>query len=196
MLRPATLSSMVLPRPSGPHAVGFVDYEWQPAASEHTSRPAACALVRLYYPAEGAFDAARCGRWVPSSDYLPSYGYYLRVPRLLSALAMRWLAGSVQQWAMEHAPPAPAPAALPVVLFSHGLGGLRTTYSTVCTDLASHGFLVAAIEHRYAVPPRLPADRGGGCGGCWAAPPASPRPSAAARAPGRLTRLVGTAAPP
>ena len=150
MFRSAALTSMVLPRPSGPHAVGFIDYEWRPPVSEHTTQPAACALVRLYYPAEGPFDATRCGKWIPSSDYLPSYGYYLRIPRLLSGLALRWLAGSVQQWAMENAPPAAAPAALPVVLFSHGLGGIRTTYSTICTDLASHGFLVAAIEHRYA----------------------------------------------
>ena len=37
---------------------------------------------------------------------------------------------------------------LPVVVFCHGLGGMRTTNSAVCCDLASHGFLVASIEHR------------------------------------------------
>ena len=37
---------------------------------------------------------------------------------------------------------------LPVVMFSHGTGGMRTSYSAVCCDLASHGYLVAAIEHR------------------------------------------------
>ena len=38
---------------------------------------------------------------------------------------------------------------LPVVMFSHGVSGMRTTYSATCCDLASHGYLVAAIEHRY-----------------------------------------------
>ena len=38
---------------------------------------------------------------------------------------------------------------LPVVMFSHGVAGMRTTYSAACCDLASHGYLVAAIEHRY-----------------------------------------------
>ncbi len=38
---------------------------------------------------------------------------------------------------------------LPVVVFSHGLGGMRTTNSAVCCDLASYGFLVASVEHRY-----------------------------------------------
>ena len=37
---------------------------------------------------------------------------------------------------------------LPVIMFSHGGAGMRTTYSATCCDLASHGYLVAAIEHR------------------------------------------------
>ena len=38
---------------------------------------------------------------------------------------------------------------LPVIMFSHGVAGMRTTYSAICCDLASHGYLVAAIEHRF-----------------------------------------------
>ena len=36
----------------------------------------------------------------------------------------------------------------PVAIFSHGLYGNRNAYSTLCGDLASHGFVVASIEHR------------------------------------------------
>jgi platelet-activating factor acetylhydrolase len=36
----------------------------------------------------------------------------------------------------------------PVVVFSHGLGGCMEMYSQLCTNMASHGFLVFALEHQ------------------------------------------------
>ena len=39
-------------------------------------------------------------------------------------------------------------AALPIVVFSHGLSAMRTIYSMVHCDLASHGYIVAAVEHK------------------------------------------------
>ena len=40
------------------------------------------------------------------------------------------------------------PSQFPVVIFSHGLAGNRLSYSQYCGELASHGIIVAAIEHR------------------------------------------------
>jgi len=36
---------------------------------------------------------------------------------------------------------------LPVILFSHGLGGNAEVYTALCSHLASEGFVVVAIEH-------------------------------------------------
>jgi platelet-activating factor acetylhydrolase len=36
---------------------------------------------------------------------------------------------------------------LPVVIFSHGLGGNRSAYTITCSELASQGYVVFAIEH-------------------------------------------------
>lgn len=36
----------------------------------------------------------------------------------------------------------------PVLVFSHGMASSRTDYTTYCGELASRGYIVAAIEHR------------------------------------------------
>ena len=60
------------------------------------------------------------------------------------------MVGNTSIWAVENAPvlSMERQKEFPLVVFSHGLGGMRTTYSTICTDLASHGYVVAALEHR------------------------------------------------
>lgn len=74
-------------------------------------------------------------------------GVYLGYPNDFTKMASKLLLGQVRIWAVEKAPVANLKC--PLLLFSHGLFGTRTCYSTICTHLASHGYIVAAIEHRY-----------------------------------------------
>ena len=141
-------SEEILPQPSGEYCVGFIDLE--------ILKPPSCSsgsegvLVRLYYPTTQDFSTESRSNWIPSSEYFPGYGYFLRIPSLLFTPLSRYFLGGVKLWAMEDAPPLKDGnrSASPLVIFSHGLGGIRTTYSTMCCELASQGYYIAAIEHR------------------------------------------------
>lgn len=51
--------------------------------------------------------------------------------------------------------PDPARGQCPLVVFSHYSGGNRTASSFLCTHLASHGYVVAAMDHSEVVAPEL-----------------------------------------
>lgn len=118
------------------------------------SRKSGC-LLRLYYPAENkqneAMNPLLWPNWLPHEYYLQGYKDVVHVfPRLLHPLIEKMNKKTVFIPAIPNAKPFKLPKGkkFPVVVFSHGLGGCRTTYSAICTELASHGFVVAAVEHR------------------------------------------------
>ena len=57
-------------------------------------------------------------------------------------------AGIVSKAALQAVTAPPTSPLLPVIVYSHGLAGMRTINAGICCDLASHGYVVAAVEHR------------------------------------------------
>lgn len=93
----------------------------------------------------------------------PTMGFFLvttwltKLPAYRNAcLAEHW-PETDRSWAdhsisSRHEGPAPTDGPdmpkFPLILFSHGLGGTRSCYSSICGEFASHGFICAAVEHR------------------------------------------------
>eukprot|EP00897_Mesotaenium_endlicherianum_P007141 jgi/Mesen1/6455/ME000033S05740 len=115
-------------------------------------------------------------RWLPSVHYAYGHLCMLFRPTTWGKRALCWLCGVLAYvliWPFSaiHASVAMPPLApqegegqgaskggggggvmdgkgrMPVVVFSHGAWSTRATYSALCCDLASHGFVVAAVEH-------------------------------------------------
>jgi len=159
-----------LPLPSGPHAVAFQDVMT-------AGTPQQGVFVRLYYPsALPSSDTVNQSLLWPvwaDDDYLLGFVQFMQAmlakwpswaPKAeykyldqMSYVAPFMHFGCTHVWKLLNGRvycPILTNAAIstekkwPVIVFSHGLGCSRFAYSQICADLASHGFVVAATEHR------------------------------------------------
>jgi predicted dienelactone hydrolase len=103
-------------------------------------------MVDVWYPAESAAG--------PAAEYLyPSaFDQPQSAERLKGYLRTAYdaiKAGRVRTHAIQGARFARSAKRRPVLIFSHGGGEARETYTAQLEDLASHGYVVAAITHTY-----------------------------------------------
>jgi Platelet-activating factor acetylhydrolase, isoform II len=137
-----------LPHPTGPFAVGRVTVHWADRSRiELTPNGGARELmVDVWYPAESAS--------APVAEYLDrsAFDQPRSAERLKGYLRTAYdaiKAGLVRTHAIEGAPFAHSAKRSPVLVFSHGGGEARETYTAQLEDLASHGYVAAAITHTY-----------------------------------------------
>ena len=128
------LAPVSLPRPTGRYAVGTETFVVTDAAREGRRIP-----VQLWYPAD-----RRSARKSSPAQYA--------LPATSAAIAEQFAVpvedvAAIKTNAFAGPDPARTCRPLPVVLFSPGFGVSRFFYSGLASDLASHGYLVAVLEH-------------------------------------------------
>ncbi|MFF7445787.1 MULTISPECIES: alpha/beta hydrolase family protein [unclassified Streptomyces] len=143
----------VFPEPTGHFAVGTRVMQWtdphRPETATADPHDRRTVVVQLWYPAQhspaGARRAQYLGRTGPEartvSDALARYS---GLPAFLLDGPPR-----AHTHAVFNAPVADQGGRLPVVLFSPGLGGVRTQNTAWAEELASHGYVVAGLDHPY-----------------------------------------------
>ncbi|HET6361085.1 MAG TPA: alpha/beta hydrolase [Gemmatimonadota bacterium] len=129
-----------LPPPTGPHAIGrrtlvIVDSSRVERVQPDSGGPRVLR-VRLWYPAaetagpnDRYMDPPTAATWVERHDFPPGFEERVGIH------------------AREDAPLAASDSAWPLVLFSHGMSWPAAMYQTFLEEMASHGYVVAAIDH-------------------------------------------------
>lgn len=132
-------ATVSLSAPTGEFAVGRAIYEWTDQSRDEmfsdVEGERRSVVATIWYPAE-ANDA-------PQSVYLPN-GLGVIIDKQLGMPV-----SFVQVPARDDAPLAETGAAFPVLVFSPGTGSLTAMYSAMLTEIASHGYVVVAIQHPY-----------------------------------------------
>ncbi|XP_053919465.1 platelet-activating factor acetylhydrolase isoform X3 [Cuculus canorus] len=163
-----------IPEGKGPHSVGctdlmtenaieaqvmnlypFLGHDWSPGEAHWDysgikliSSPVWMkgSFLRLYYPSCDATDNEEAP-WIPDKEYYQGLSDFLNMYRVVGERLFQYYVGSVTCPAKSNAAFKPGEK-YPLLIFSHGLGAFRTIYSAICIEMASQGFIVAAVEHR------------------------------------------------
>jgi len=148
-----------LPVPTGPYAVGtsnlyLVDND-RPEDYTEDSSDVRELMVQLWYPIDKQEDGDRA-EYVQQMDIAgPALAARLNLPSFLLDHLQLIRANSVVD-----APIFIQDRPYPVLLFSHGLMGIRMQNSFQLEELASHGYVIASPDHTYdSVLTIMPDDR-------------------------------------
>lgn len=136
-----------LPQPTGSHLVGTVILHLIDNTRKDTLGDKPDSLreiaVQIWYPAE-ASNQQKMASYFPDArliDAMRKDGFYDQKPEVINSLR------EVSTHSALNAPVKKMVKKLPLIIFSHGLGVPRSLYTSIVEELASHGYIVAAIDH-------------------------------------------------
>lgn len=144
----------VLPAPKGPYKVGTFERAWTDTSRDEIFTEAAGdkreVMVRVWYPAS-----------VPAGAQPAPYFLQLHEAEFIAdSLELPTAAfGLIFTNSFQDAAMVQGRERFPVVLFSPGYGMSRTLYSAVAEELASQGYVVAAMAHTYSAAVAFPDGR-------------------------------------
>ncbi|MGA8184022.1 MAG: hypothetical protein WB819_10320 [Terriglobia bacterium] len=134
---------VVLPKPSGPYAVGRVLFDWKdPKRDDPYSSKIGKhreLMVWLWYPATVRPQAK-------PAEYIPA-AWAAELPWRPVTIPSR-----IRVHAVADAPIANGQPAYPVLVFSTGFGNLPSDYTSLIEDIVSHGYVVLGITNTYSAP--------------------------------------------
>lgn len=134
-----------LPTPTGPYAVGTEIFPWVDPAREEIATPEPNdkrnVVAQLFYPADA-------GARRPAAPYIDGLGALPARVSLIPRMLMRRY-DRLDTHAALSAPVSGARRGWPVILLSPGYGAPRAFYTGLATELASRGFVVAAVDHPF-----------------------------------------------
>jgi len=145
--------SNALPKPSGSFSIGRTTYHWIDSSRAETLIAGAPqrreVLVDVWYPAVAG--TAAPATYLAHLSILRQTVGEDSMRRRFAPAYPAIERGRLFTHAREGAPVRCPDRGCPVLLFSHGLGIDRAYYTAQYEDLASHGYVVAAIAHPYLI---------------------------------------------
>jgi predicted dienelactone hydrolase len=148
-----------LPGTTGPYAVGTTAYQWDDASRPeiYTARPddVRQIMVQFWYPAQASPDASTA----PFFERIETAGPILSRRFGLPGFTFDHTV-LIRTASMPDAPLLADPPKFPVLVFSPGYNSMRTQSTTLMEEMASHGYVVVALDHTYSgVLTNFPAGR-------------------------------------
>ncbi len=144
---PILLPVPKIPAPSGPYAIGTSIYEMIDSSRKELysdkDEPRRI-MIQVWYPAEIESTDVKAPWVTNASIFAPAIANFIEMPSyFLDHLAL------VDIPAYQNATLADSGKPFPVILFSHGWKGFNAQNSGQALELASHGYVVVAVQHTY-----------------------------------------------